>query len=407
MKKVIFICLLALCFIPLTEVTASAATDLKQRLMGRIVLRVQSHGEAYYISPKDKQIYYVASAATAFSTLQSQGLGISEKDFAAFYATKAPKRLAGWILLRVQTTGEAYYVNPLNLKLYSLNNFALGNFGLGITNTDLITLLNQNTTVNGNTNYQDNVIGFQISVPASWKLPTNISLPEFFSTDTCAKQSSFTCPSFKVLSRDWQNGPDAEFNVLDINPVRLPSLIPGADVVLGNTPYIPQPNDDSTKWDKVYSIFFPATQQAFTIYAPDRSLEDSILPTFKLLDKSAPQQKGNITYLISNEDTTKYCNGGDSDNSNAYRKTITHEVTSNVSKAGLSQSDLVKKTIALATTGMCNTIMKQTRIIFDGQHVLIAPVEGFAGVSIAMCYCTPQVEVNLKRIPGITNIYWY
>ena len=56
--------------------------------------------------------------------------------------TKAPARLAGRIILRVKAHGEAYYVNPLDLKLYSLGRpadaFALmRKFGLGITDANL------------------------------------------------------------------------------------------------------------------------------------------------------------------------------------------------------------------------------------------------------------------------------
>jgi len=74
--------------------------------------------------------------------MRQLGLGISEKDYTSFTKTKAPTRLAGRIVLRVKAHGEAYYVNPLDLKLYSLGRpadaFALmRKFGLGITNANL------------------------------------------------------------------------------------------------------------------------------------------------------------------------------------------------------------------------------------------------------------------------------
>jgi len=290
MKKVIFICLLALCFAPLAGAKASATTDLKQKLMGRIVLAVQSHGEAYYISPKDKQIHYLGRPADAFQIMKSQGLGISEKDFTAFSANKPPKSLAGKIILRVESHGEAYYVNPLNLEFNYLGDpttafRVMRNLGLGVSNADVTTLLNQNNLISGNVVYKNATLGLQISVPLSWILPNeNSSEPEFFSSTSCSKQQSFTCPSFKITSSDYSDGPDADFTILNVlNPVKLTSLIDGAIVIEAQNVGIPTPNDDSLSWDKAYDVFFPAEHKAFVIFAPDRSLENSILPTFKLL----------------------------------------------------------------------------------------------------------------------------
>jgi hypothetical protein len=150
MKKVIFIFLLLLCFAPFAGVKAATTNSLTQRLMGRIVVAVQSHGEAYYISPKDQQAHSLGSSTSAISVLAGQGLGISEKDFNIFSSSKAPKRLSGRILLRVQTSGEAYYVNPLDLKLYSLNGFnPIYKFGLGVSNADIANILNPVTQTVG------------------------------------------------------------------------------------------------------------------------------------------------------------------------------------------------------------------------------------------------------------------
>ena len=69
------------------------------------------------------------------------GLGISEQNYKKFSQTGAVN-FKGRILLRVETSGEAYYVNPADNRLYYLGRptdaFALmRRFGLGINNQDL------------------------------------------------------------------------------------------------------------------------------------------------------------------------------------------------------------------------------------------------------------------------------
>ena len=102
MKKTIFLCLLLLCFAPFYGAKAATTAGLMQQLMGRIVLAVESNGEAYYISPKDQQAHFLGHPYDAFQIMRSQGIGISEKDFQRFSANKPPKSLAGKIIMRVQ-----------------------------------------------------------------------------------------------------------------------------------------------------------------------------------------------------------------------------------------------------------------------------------------------------------------
>lgn len=122
-------------------------------------------------------------------------------------------------------------------------------------------------------------------------------------------------------------------------------------------------------------------------------------------DENSNDQNPTITYLISKEDKNKFCDGATMD-SDGYRKTITTEVTSNVLKTGLTESELVKETAVLATDGMCQEALRQTDFNVTNGAVEIAPIEGWAGVSIAMCTCRPQVEVNLLRIPFVKQVVW-
>ncbi|MCF7860498.1 transglutaminase-like domain-containing protein [Patescibacteria group bacterium] len=117
--------------------TVQAATDLS----GRILLQVETNGEAWYVNPLNQQRYYLGRPDDAFAIMRSLGLGISELNYAQFQSSGASK-LKGRILLRVQAKGEAYYVNPLDNRLNYLGRpadaFALmRRLGLGISNTNL------------------------------------------------------------------------------------------------------------------------------------------------------------------------------------------------------------------------------------------------------------------------------
>lgn len=110
------------------------------------------------------------------------------------------------------------------------------------------------------------------------------------------------------------------------------------------------------------------------------------------------------TILVSKEDTTKYCNGADMDSA-GYRKSITVEKPIDV-PPGTQLATHVKMVAVAATTGMCQTALNGSDFSVKDGVVTIPPIEGWAGISIAMCSCQPQVEVNLLRLPGITKVVW-
>jgi hypothetical protein len=116
---------------------AQAATNLR----GRILLQVQDVGQAWYVNPLNYQRYYLGRPDDAFNVMRSLGLGVSNTDLALFFKS-VPPRLAGRILLQVQDKGQAYYVDPVELKLYYLGRpqdafNVMRARGLGITNADL------------------------------------------------------------------------------------------------------------------------------------------------------------------------------------------------------------------------------------------------------------------------------
>jgi len=79
--------------------------------------------------------------ADAFNLMRRFGLGISNANFANLQKT-ANRSLAGRILIKTEDSGRAYYYDPLNLQLYYLGRpddayNIIRSRGLGITNTDI------------------------------------------------------------------------------------------------------------------------------------------------------------------------------------------------------------------------------------------------------------------------------
>jgi plastocyanin len=119
MKKLLMVSLLLLVGGFAVYPLSSQALTLPERLRGRILLQVQSQGEAWYVNPATMQRYYLGRPNDAFIIMKKFGSGISNASFAAI-RIKAPSRLAGKILIKVQDGGKAYYINPPDLKPYYL-----------------------------------------------------------------------------------------------------------------------------------------------------------------------------------------------------------------------------------------------------------------------------------------------
>jgi hypothetical protein len=110
-----------------------------------------------------------------------------------------------------------------------------------------------------------------------------------------------------------------------------------------------------------------------------------------------------LTYVASTKDPLDYCNGAISD-SEGYRKTITHKVITNTVIDKMTPNGLAKATVLAATSGKCNRIMEQTAIKVAGNTAYIGSIEGSAGISITMCSCRPEIEVNLLQLEGINKV---
>lgn len=139
MKKIYYLAIVSLFL--LVPYISFAGNDLSKRLSGRILLQVENSGEAWYVEPTTQERAFLGRPDDAFRIMRELGLGIAEKDFNSF-REKAPQRLSGRILLRVEANGEAYYVNPVDLKMHFLGRPSdafevMRNLGLGISNADI------------------------------------------------------------------------------------------------------------------------------------------------------------------------------------------------------------------------------------------------------------------------------
>ncbi len=129
----------------------SNAEGLSSRLSGKILLQIESKGEAWYVNPENEKRYYLGRPDDAFNLMRELGLGISNKDFKLFNGV-SPQRLAGKIVLKVEDKGQAYYVNPDDLKMHYLGRpqdafEVMRNLGLGITNDNLSKIEANSTSI--------------------------------------------------------------------------------------------------------------------------------------------------------------------------------------------------------------------------------------------------------------------
>lgn len=180
-----------------------ANTGLYKNLKGRIVLKVESNGEAYYISPSNQAMYYLGRPADAYQVMREQGIGITNANLIKIpigvkilagddsdsdglsdifedaigtdknkqdtdgdgfndkaevidgYNPKGAGKLPlnssfaanqkGKIFLQTESRGEAWYINPVDGKRYFLGRAAdafniMRELGLGISNNNFNSL---------------------------------------------------------------------------------------------------------------------------------------------------------------------------------------------------------------------------------------------------------------------------
>lgn len=168
--KIVGLSILALIFIFMSP-KATKAQTLASALQGRILLQVESHGEAWYVYPNDLKRYYLGRPSDAFAVMKNLSLGVKSN----FLEQEIfPNRLAGLILLDVEANGEAYYINPKTLKRHYLARpadafFIMRELGLGISNKDIGLIKEASVKLdNNNSNLKSHII---TGVPFSTQAP--------------------------------------------------------------------------------------------------------------------------------------------------------------------------------------------------------------------------------------------
>ena len=121
--------------------------ELIGRLKGKILLQVESHGEAWYVNPKDEKKYSV-TFANALPLFENFALGITDTDLAKIPLAGSNEignlalrnRLKGWLLLQVEQKGAIWFIDQNGYRhSVTWNNLMdlFENLALGITDNDL------------------------------------------------------------------------------------------------------------------------------------------------------------------------------------------------------------------------------------------------------------------------------
>ena len=175
MKKIITLLTILIFLSPL----AASADSLGNRLSGKIVLQVEKNGEAWYINPDNQKRYFLGRPADAFQIMRELGLGVSNEDFDS-WGDYAPNRLSGKIILKVEDNGKAYYVDPSDLKMHYLGSpkdafEVMRGLGLGITNEDINQInISQNYLQKNWETYKNIEAGISFNYPENYKIEEKI-----------------------------------------------------------------------------------------------------------------------------------------------------------------------------------------------------------------------------------------
>lgn len=127
-----------------------ASSSLTKNVAGKILLDVENNGEAWYVHPTMQERYFLGNPDDAYEIMRLMGLGISTENLNKIPLSAESfvgdinlrQRLSGRILLQVESRGEAWYIDPVNLQKHFLGSAAdafavMREFGLGITSDQL------------------------------------------------------------------------------------------------------------------------------------------------------------------------------------------------------------------------------------------------------------------------------
>lgn len=210
MKLKFFIFLLVLsALVPIFYVKAAA---VPKSLKGQILIQVEDKGQAWYVNPKDNKRYYMADGNEALQIMKTLGIGMSSKDIEKMKTDASyRKKFIGKILLQVESRGEAYYISSNGRYNYLKDGASayevMKKLGLGVSNKDLTKIAISKTAANsqsesvGNNNsildcgLSDQSIIKKLSYEQKETSGTSIqSIPDL------SKDKSFTCMGKALLN---------------------------------------------------------------------------------------------------------------------------------------------------------------------------------------------------------------
>lgn len=93
--------------------------NLSKRLSGFILLQVEANGEAWYVNPSDLKKYYLGRPQDAYLLIHQLGHEVSQAEINEYLITKFPQTLVGRIVIDAENK-EAFYVHPRELRGYFL-----------------------------------------------------------------------------------------------------------------------------------------------------------------------------------------------------------------------------------------------------------------------------------------------
>lgn len=128
-------------------------TEFARRFSGRILIQVERHGEAWYVSPVNLQRYYLGRPADAFQIMRNLGLGISNYDLEQIPAETKPV-----VKLRVKshsTHVDDYGYRYITGEVENTGNAPTGTFGAKVT---AIIYNDQDTVIDTDSDYTDDPI---------------------------------------------------------------------------------------------------------------------------------------------------------------------------------------------------------------------------------------------------------
>lgn len=191
--KRILIKILPLLILIIIPVSLVKAENLPKKLSGKILLQVESHGEAWYVNPTNLNRYYMADGNAAFDIMRNFGVGITNSNLTRFQNSKnLAKKQNGKIFLQVEDKGQAYYVNS-DGTLYYLKDGStayntMRNLGLGITNSNLDKIPTADITSGETTNSIENTTTIPNPTPVcnpNWQCNVWSSCTNSQQTRTC------------------------------------------------------------------------------------------------------------------------------------------------------------------------------------------------------------------------------